>query len=161
MLGERLLLAGGTKLVSALAMGCLVLSALLAVSITANVLQFRGSARLAADLGARLAASEARGRAEILGCEQVNGRVNETVRILGKELHACRGEHQRIEQRLARVVSDRAAARDRAAAAAREREESIRRTYETDPQCRAWGSAPVCRARSDRMLGPAPDGSPG
>lgn len=161
MLGDRLLLAGGAKLVSALAIGCLVLGALLAVSVTANVLQFRGSARLAADLGARLAASEARGRAEILGCEQINDRVNQTVRLLGQELHACRGEHQRVEQRLAKVVSDRAAQRERAAAAAREREESIRRTYETDAQCRAWGSAPVCRARSDGMLSAAPDGSPG
>ena len=37
MLGERLLLAGGTQLVSALAVGCLVLALLLTLSIIGNV----------------------------------------------------------------------------------------------------------------------------
>lgn len=158
MLGERLMLAGGAKLVGALAVACLVLAALLAVSVIGNVMQFRGSARLAADLGARLAASEARGRAELLICEQVNGRVNETVRLLGAELHDCQGRHQRIQQALARAVATRERERRQAADAARLTEESIRRTYETDPQCRAWGDAAVCRARSDGLLGAAPEG---
>lgn len=157
MLGERLIVAGGAKLVGALAVGCLVLALLLALSIAGNVLQFRGSARLAADLGARLAASEARGRAEILGCEQINGRVNETVRVLGEELHHCRGEHQRLEARLARAVALRQAERERIAEATRLRDESIRRIYERDPECRAWGDMPVCRARSDGMLDAAPE----
>lgn len=149
MLGERLIVAGGAKLVGALAVGCLVLALLLALSIAGNVLQFRGSARLAA--------SEARGRAEILGCEQINGRVNETVRVLGQELHHCRGEHQRLEARLARAVALRQAERERIAEATRLRDESIRRIYERDPECRAWGDMPVCRARSDGMLDAAPE----
>lgn len=161
MLGERLLLAGGTQLVSALAVGCLVLALLLTLSIIGNVLQFRGSARLAADLGAKLAASEAAGRAEILSCKDINTRVNSTVSVLARELHECRGESQRLDERLARVTAAREAERQRQAAAARARDESIRRTYERDPDCAAWGAAPVCRARSDGMLGPAPERPPG
>lgn len=161
MLGERLLLAGGTQLVSALAVGCLVLALLLTLSIIGNVLQFRGSVRLAADLGAKLAANDAAGRAEILGCKQINTRVNQTVELLAGELHQCRGESQRLDESLARATAAREAERQRQAEATRARDESIRRTYETDPECRAWGAAPVCRARSDGMLSPASERPPG
>lgn len=155
MIGDRLLAASGAKLVGALAVACLALALLLIASLAGNWLQFRGSARLAAELGAKLAAAEARGRAEIEACVGTNERVVGTVQVLGDELHACRGQHQRTDEALGLALRQRDRARREAEGERRQRDEVIRMIYETDSDCRAWGDAPVCRARSDGMLGPA------
>ncbi len=156
MLGDRLIGIGGAKLVGALAVACLVLAALLVLSVFVNYQQFRGTARVALDLSTKLAASEANGAAQIGICAETNARVNTTVGLLGDELQACRGEHQRIDQVYQQALRQRDRARKAAEGERAMREEVIRRIYETKSDCRAWADAAVCRALSDELLRTAP-----
>jgi hypothetical protein len=156
LFGDRLIATGGAKLVGALAIACLLLAALLVISVIVNVRQFNGATKLALDLGGKLAASEAKGQAEAQACKDTNERVNTTVRMLGDELHACRGEHQRIDEQFALALRQRDRARTAAEAERAQREEVIRRIYETNSDCRAWADGAVCRAVSDELLRAAP-----
>jgi DNA gyrase/topoisomerase IV subunit B len=150
LFGDRLIATGGAKLVGALAIACLLLAALLVISVIVNVRQFNGATKLALDLGGKLAASEAKGQAEAQACKDTK------VRMLGDELHACRGEHQRIDEQFALALRQRDRARTAAEAERAQREEVIRRIYETNSDCRAWADGAVCRAVSDELLRAAP-----
>jgi hypothetical protein len=149
MFGDRLLAAGGAKVVGVLAMSCIVLGLLLAASLAGHWVQFRGSARLAADLGAKLAAAEARGRAEIEACTATNARVAGTVRVLEQELHACRGQEQRIREAHQLALRQRERARREAEGQERMRREAVDAIARNDEDCRR----PLCRALSDELLG--------
>lgn len=153
VIGERLLAYGGARLVGALALACLVLGLLLAVSVTANYQQFRGSARLTATLGAQLAAAEARGRAELEACGAINQRAAGTVTLLEQELASCRGQTQRIEARMALALRQRDRARSEVLDHERMRAAQVEAIVRNHEEC----ARPVCRALSDGLLGTPPE----
>jgi hypothetical protein len=150
---QRLIAAGGlpiaAKLVAALSLACLVLGLLLALSVYVNVRQHRGGAAFALEMGGKLAASEARGRAELQACADTNARVNLTVKVLGDELHACRGEEQRVGDALLLAQRQRARALREADGQARMRREAVEAIGRTHESC----NRPICRALSDELLG--------
>lgn len=152
MIGDRLIAAGGAKVVGGLAVACLALALLLIASLAGNWMQFKGSARLAADLGAKLAAAEARGRAEIEACAATNARVASTVSVLEHELQACRGQEQRITEAYSLALRQRDRARREAEGQERMRREAVEAIARTDEDCRR----PLCRALSDELLGTPP-----
>jgi hypothetical protein len=155
MLGERLIAAGGAKLISALAIACLLLFALLILSAWGNWYQFRSHGRTVTTLASQLAASEAKGAAELNACAGVNKNVVATVQVLGDELHACRGEEQRIDEARALALRQRDRARQDAESQARMRSEAIEAIARRDESC----NRPVCRALSDELLGRPADGN--
>lgn len=158
MIEQRLMAAGGlpiaAKLVAALSLACLVLGLLLAISIYVNVRQHRGGAAFALEMAGQLAASEARGRAELQACADTNARVNQTVAVLGDELHACRGEEQKINDALALAQRQRARALSEADGQARMRREAVEAIARTHESC----GRPICRALSDELLGRPAEG---
>ncbi len=151
--GERLLAYGGARLVGALALACLVMGLLLAVSVAANWHQFRGATKLTTALTAQLAAAEARGRAELEACGAINQRAAGTVTLLEQELASCRGQTQRIEARMALALRQRDRARSEVLGQERMRTEAVEAIVRTNEDC----ARPVCRALSDRLLGTTPE----
>lgn len=155
MIAERLLAAGSAKLVGALAIACIVLTLLLGVSVYANVLQMRGKVRAVGEVMAQLAASEARGAVEMASCAAINARVVATVGVLEGELTQCRGQEQKIAERLALALRQRERARSEISALEQQRRDIINKAL-TDENC----NRPMCRAVSDELLGPAAHGTP-
>lgn len=157
MIEQRLLAAGGlpvaAKLVAALAVACLVLAALLGLSVWGNWHLFQSGAKVAANLGAKLAASEAKGAAELASCAGTNANVVATVHALGDELHACRGSEQKIDEARRLALRQRERARQTADGEAQMRREAIEAIVRRDENC----SRPVCRALSDELLSPPAD----
>lgn len=156
MIEQRLIAAGGlpiaAKLVAALSLTCLMLGLLLALSIYVNVRQHNGAAADALEMAGKLATSEASKRAELQACADTNARVNLTVGVLGDELHACRGEEQRIGDALALAQRQRRRALSEAEGQARMRREAVEAIARNDESC----NRPICRALSDELLrGPA------
>lgn len=144
------------KIIAALSIACIVLTLLLIASGVIHYWQFQRASKVTTALASQLAASEARGAAQMAECAATNERVAGTVHVLGNELHACRGDNQKIEEQRALVMRERDRARREAAGQAQMRAEVIRRLYETNTDCRAWGDAPVCRGRSEQLLGDSP-----
>lgn len=149
LIGERVLAYGGARLAGTLVLACVLLGLLLAVSVTANWRQFRA----AATLTARLAASEARGRAEIEACAATNQRVTGTVRVLEQELASCHGQSQRLAARMALALRQRDRARSEVLGQERMRAEAAEAIARKHEAC----AVPVCRALSERLLGTPAD----
>lgn len=154
MLGDRLIATGGAKLVGALAVACLVLAALLVLSVTVNVYQVRGKAKAVGDVLGRLAVCEATGAADLASAEAINTRANAAVSTLETELLQCLGAQQKQAEQLELAQRQRARARDEISELEMQRRtiiEGIAKTHEND--C----NRPLCRALSDELLGTPAD----
>ena len=148
MIEQRLIAAGGlpiaAKLIAGLAMTCLCLIALLWLCIYINLQQFRG----AQTLKTQLTAAQVQGAAELQECANTNGRVNQTVAVLGDELHACRGAEQRVNDALQLAYSQRQRAQRNADKQLKLKNEAIQAIARTHETC----GRGICRALSDELL---------
>lgn len=158
MIEQRLIAAGGmpiaAKVVAALSLACLMLGLLLGLSVYINVQQHRGAASMALKLGGQLAASEARGAAELQACGDTNARVNQTVQVLGDELHQCRGQQQDMAGDLALAFRQRDRARRAVTAEIQQRQTTVQLLVERNESC---APRALCRAVSDQLLGAPAD----
>lgn len=143
---------GNARVVSALALGCLLLAALLLISVVLNVHQFRSTARQVATLGQQLAQSEQKGAAQLQVCVAANEGNVATIATLGTELHACRGEADDIAADLALARRQRDRARAAAEGEVRVRTAAVEAIVRRDASC----SRPLCRALSDELLNVSP-----
>lgn len=144
MLLDRVVSAGGAKLLPGLAIACLVLLLLLGISAYAHVLQFRSRTAVVTELTQTKATSAA----DLRACGATNTNVVATVHALGKELHACRGSEQELGDSLRLATLQRDRAKRAAAGEKRKRIEAIDDIAKTHATC----SRPVCRALSDELL---------
>lgn len=149
MIGQRLIQAGGARLVGALGAACLLLIALLILSVATNVMQFRGKAKAVGTVLGQLAAADARAQAQIAACDATNGRQSVAITALEAELHQCRGAEQAVQERWQLALRERNRAR-----AAIDREIELRRTtidrlVTTHESCAARA---ICRDVSDELL---------
>ena len=93
---------------------------------------------------AQLATSLTTTKDSLATAEATNGRQQLAVAALADKLDIAIRETERLDRLLTEAETDLAftrKARDRALAALELERETV---YETDPSCRAWGSAPVC-----------------
>lgn len=155
MLGDRLINLGGAKLVGALALAVIVLVLLLGLSVWGNVLQFRGKATAVGQVLSRLAAAEARSKAEIEACAATNARAAGTVAVLEAELLQCRGQQQDMAGDLALARRERDRARRAVTAEIQQRQTTVQLLVDRNESC---APRPLCRAVSDELLHAAPDG---
>lgn len=144
MIADRLIAFGGPKLLLLI----FVLTLLLGLSVTANVLQVRGKARAVGEVKAELAAALATAGADRKTCEAVNQSANATVDLLGEELQACRGQEQKVLEQRDLAMRQRARAQKAAEGEAYMRHEAIEAIARDNEDCRR----PICRALSDELL---------
>lgn len=154
MIGDRLIQAGGARLVGALAAACLLLIALLVISVALNVMQFQGKARAVGQVLSQLAAADAKAQAQIAACDSVNGRQSVAIDTLSAELQQCRGAEQDIQQRWQLALRERDRARRAIGAEIELRRTTIERLVTTHESCAARA---MCRAVSDELLGSPAD----
>lgn len=148
-LGSRLLGLGGARVTGALALACLLLIALLLISVTANVLQVRGKARAVGAVLSQLAAADARAQAQIAACSAVNGRQSVAITTLQDELQQCRGDEQNLQQRWQLALRERDRARRAVDAEIEQRRTTLDTLVRTHESC---APRPLCRAVSDELL---------
>lgn len=148
-LGSRLLGLGGARVTGALALACLLLIALLLISVTANVLQVRGKARAVGAVLSQLAAADARAQAQIAACDATNGRQSLAITTLEADLHQCRGAEQAIQQRWQLALRERDRARRAVDAEIAQRRTTIETLVKTHDTCAARA---ICRDVSDELL---------
>lgn len=123
----------------------IVLLILLSVSIWVNTRQHD----TVQGLYTKLADAIAKGAADVTVCTSVNANAMATVEILGDELHACRGQEQKVVEQRDLALRQRKRALKAAEGEAYMRREVIEAIARNDENC----SRPICRALSDELLG--------
>lgn len=149
MITDRLLAAGGTKVVGYLVVTCAVLILFLGLSVYVNVAQVRGRAEAVGKVEAKLAAAEAKANAEIAGCASINERQSSAVTLLEGELLQCRGQQQDTAGQLALALRQKQRKHAEILALEQQRRtiiEGVLKANESD--C----NRPMCRALSDELL---------
>lgn len=144
MLADRVLSVGAAKLLPI----CVVLAALFAISVAVNIWQVSAKAEAVGKVEAQLAEIKAGAESDLRACEGINRNAVATVQVLGDELHACRGQEQKITEQRDLAVRQRDRARRAADGEARMRHEAIEAIARTHEDCRR----PICRALSDELL---------
>lgn len=148
MFADRILDVASMKSTAWLALGCLVLGLALIGSIALNVWQVSDKAKAVGQVEAKLAALKAGSEADLRTCAATNRNNVATVQVLGDELHACRGQEQKISEQRDLAMRQRDRARRSAEGEARMRSEAVEAIARTHEDCRR----PVCRALSDELL---------
>lgn len=127
-----------------------VLSAVLLILLGLSVWVNSAQRKAVQTLSAKLADSVAQGAADLKVCAGVNANGVVTIQVLGDELHACRGQEQKIVEQRDLALRQRARALKAAAGEAYMRREVIEAIARNDESC----SRPICRALSDELLNP-------
>lgn len=149
MITDRLSALGAPKLLLVI----LILASLLGLSVAVNVWQVGDKERAVGKISADLAAAQATADSDRNTCAAVNQSANATVAVLGDELHACRGQEQRVLEQRDLALRQRARALKAAEGEAYMRRETIEAIARNDENCHR----PICRALSDELLSPAPE----